>query len=214
MAKRAPKNEPKATPRKPRSTAVRPADAPAKTGAGVVYQLKITLDDIRPPIWRRVLVKDCTLAVLHDVIQIGMGWDDCHLHVFEIGDEQYGAPDQWQDDMGGNDVGNEGKVKLSQIVGRGVKKFRYEYDMGDGWRHTIQVEKTPPAEAGGRYPYCVDGKRACPPEDCGGPWGYGDFLEAVQDPQHPEHEERREWIGGDFDPEAFDLEAVNRRLAE
>ena len=185
-----------------------------QTGAGVVYQLKVTLDGVRPPIWRRVLVKDCTLAVLHDVIQIGMGWGGYHLHVFEIGDEQYGAPDQWQDDMGGNDVGNEGKVKLSQIVGRGVKKFHYEYDMGDGWRHTIQVEKTLPAEAGVRYPHCVGGKRACPPEDCGGPWGYGDFLEAVQDPQHPEHEERREWIGGDFDPEAFDLEAVNRQLAK
>ena len=205
----------KAAPRKPPSTAIRPSGASAKGGAGAVYPVKITLDHVRPPIWRRVLVKDCTLAALHDLIQISMGWEDYHLHLFEIGNEQYGAPDQWEaDPWGGHDVGNERKVKLSQLVGRGVKKFRYEYDMGDGWRHTIQIEKTRPAEAGLRYPRCVDGGRACPPEDCGGPWGYGDVLDALQDPSHPRHEERREWIGGDFDAEAFDLEAVNKRWAK
>ncbi len=158
MAKRAPKSKSKATPRKPPSAAVRPAGAPVKAGAGVVYPLKITLDGVQPPIWRRVQVKDCTLAALRDVIQISMGWHDCHLHIFEIGDEQYGAPDQWEaDPWGEHDVGNEGKVKLSQLVGRGVKKFRYEYDMGDGWRHTIQVYKTLPVEAGVHYPRCVEG---------------------------------------------------------
>jgi len=212
-AKPAPKGKSKTTARKPPATA-RPARAPAKPAAGAVYQVKITLDHVRPPVWRRVLVEDCTLADLHDVVQISMGWAGYHLHIFEIGEERYGAPEQWEDDpLGDHDVGNEGKVKLSQLVGRGVKKFHYEYDMGDSWGHTIQVEKTLPAEAGVRYPRCVDGARACPPEDCGGPWGYGDFLDAIQNPRHPQHEELREWIGGDFDPEAFDPEAVNAKLA-
>jgi hypothetical protein len=186
----------------------------ARTKAsGVVYQLKITLRDIRPPIWRRVQVKDCTLAKLHDVIQASMGWADYHLHTFDIGREQYGDPRQWEDDLGVDpEVGNEGKVRLSQLVAQGVKKFGYTYDMGDNWEHTIQVEKVLDAEPGVRYPRCVAGKRACPPEDCGGPWGYADFVEAIQEPDHERHEELLEWVGGDFDPEAFDIEAVNEEL--
>jgi hypothetical protein len=104
-----------------------------------VYQLKITLKNIRPPVWRRVQVKDCTLAKLHDIIQTCMGWNDYHLHEFEIGEERYGDPLQWQDDFGGElEVKNEGKVKLGQLVARGVKKFAYTYDMGDTWQHAIQ----------------------------------------------------------------------------
>jgi hypothetical protein len=186
--------------------------AKSKAG-GQVYQLKITLRHIRPPVWRRVRVKDCTLAEVHDIIQICMGWDDYHLHEFDIGGERYGDPRQWQDGFGGEmEVGNEGKVKLSQITAHGDKKFGYVYDMGDTWEHTIQVEKVLDAEAGVRYPRCVAGKRACPPEDCGGPWGYGDFLEALQNPKYERHEELLEWVGGEFDPEAFDVEAVNEEL--
>ncbi|HVS38764.1 MAG TPA: plasmid pRiA4b ORF-3 family protein [Gemmataceae bacterium] len=222
MAKRAPKSaagkavaegKSKRGSRKP-PAAVRPAKSPARGAAGAVYPLKITLDHIRPPIWRRVQVKDCSLADLHYVIQTSMGWYNSHLHIFEIAKEQYGDPEQWQDAMWGHDVADEGKVKLGRLVGAGVKKFHYEYDMGDSWGHTIQVEKMLPAEAGVHYPPCVDGKRACPPEDCGGPWGYGGFLDAVQNPRNPQHEEMREWVGGSFDPEAFDLDAVNRRLAK
>jgi hypothetical protein len=182
-------------------------------GPTQVYQLKITLREIRPPVWRRVQVKDCTLANLHEVIQTCMGWDDYHLHEFDIGDERYGDPRQWQDDFGGDsDVGNEGKVKLSQIVAQGIKKFGYVYDMGDNWDHTIQVEKVLDTESGVRYPRCIEGKRACPPEDCGGPWGYGDFLEAIKNPKHERHEELLEWVGEEFDPEAFDIEAINEEL--
>jgi hypothetical protein len=97
-------------------------------------------------------------------------------------------------------------------VAQGFKKFTYTYDFGDNWRHVIQVEKVLAAEPGARYPRCVGGKRACPPEDCGGPWGYGDFLEAISNPKHPEHEDMLEWAGDEFDPEAFDLEAVNEEL--
>jgi hypothetical protein len=178
-----------------------------------VYQLKITLQHIKPPIWRRVQVKDCTLAKLHDIIQTCMGWDDYHLHEFDIGNERYGDPAQWRDDFGGElEVINEGKIKLSQLVARSVKKFTYVYDVGDNWGHTIQMEKVLAPEAGVRYPCCIAGKRSCPPEDCGGPWGYGDFLDAIQNPRHERHEELLEWVGGEFDPEAFDMEAVNKEL--
>jgi hypothetical protein len=183
-------------------------------GADSIYQVKITLNGIKPPIWRRVQVKDGTLATLHDVIQTCMGWEDYHLHVFEIGGEQYGLPEQWQEPGGWGEpeVGDSRKVKLTHLVARGIKKFRYIYDMGDSWEHAILIEKTLPAEAGVKYPRCIDGQRACPPEDCGGPWGYGDFLEAIQNPRHPEHADMQEWIGGEFDPEAFDLDEVNAEL--
>jgi hypothetical protein len=175
---------------------------------GVVYQMKISLRDIKPPVWRRLQVKDCTLSQLHDYIQICMGWDGEHLHAFEIGGEQYGEPDP----DGMMECEDEGKVKLSRVVNDGIKKFVYTYDFGDNWDHIITVEKEVAVEPGVHYPRCTAGKRACPPEDCGGPWGYGDFLNAIQDPKHPEHEELLEWAGGEFDPERFDMEEINARL--
>lgn len=178
----------------------------------VVYQLKITLRDIKPPIWRRVQVKGCSLAKLHDIIQTCMGWEDYHLHEFEIGERRYGLPEQWEKGIHEPEVENSRKIKLSQLVAQGIKKLRYQYDMGDSWWHTILIEKTLPAEPGVRYPRCIGGERACPPEDCGGPWSYGDFVEAIQDPKHRRHEERLEWVGEGFDPEKFDIEAVNKKL--
>jgi hypothetical protein len=176
--------------------------------AAVVYQLKVTLKNVRPPIWRRVQVHDCSLAGLHDVLQVSMGWSNSHLHAFEVGGEQYGEPGPMEE-VEGHD---EARTKLSQVVAEGFKKFTYTYDFGDSWDHVIEVEEALPAEAGVRYPCCTAGKRACPPEDCGGPWGYADFLAAVGDPNHPEHADMLEWIGGAFDPEAFDLSAVNKEL--
>lgn len=176
--------------------------------SGVVYQLKITLRDIKPPVWRRLEVKDCTLSQLHDFIQTCMGWDGDHLHAFEIGGEQYGEPDP----DGMMETEDERKVKLSRVVNGGIKKFVYTYDFGDNWDHMITVEKELVAEPGIRYPRCTAGKRACPPEDCGGPWGYGDFLNAIQNPKHPEHKEMLEWVGDEFDPERFDIEEINNYL--
>ncbi len=181
---------------------------PKAKDTGSVYQLKITLRDIKPPVWRRVQVQDCTLSQLHDIIQTCMGWFGWHLHAFEIGGEQYSEPDP----DGMMETEDERKVKLSQVVTGGIKKFTYTYDFGDNWDHVIEVEKTLPAEAGVRYPRCIAGKRACPPEDCGGQWGCGDFLKAIQDPKDSEHEEMMEWAGGTFDPEQFDNEAVNKNL--
>ncbi len=223
MAKRSPNSSGKAersggrpapaTGRQP-ARAVRPAKAPAKKSSDGVYQVKITLNEVEPPVWRRVLVKDCTLAKLHDVIQASMGWEDYHLHLFVVRAERYGDPAQWRDDAWGDeDVRDERKTKLSQFRDRGIRKLLYEYDMGDDWRHTVMIEKALPAEPVVRYPRCVDGARACPPEDCGGPWGYMDLLQALEKPQTERQEELLEWIGGEFDPDAFDPGAVNEELS-
>jgi hypothetical protein len=176
-----------------------------------IYQIKITLEDSKPPIWRRLLVRsDTSLGKLHLIIQAAMGWWDEHLHQFIVGRTYYGIPDpDYLDDM---EMRDESRVKLSQIVSGEGFKFRYEYDFGDDWLHQVLVEKILPPEPGQTYPVCIKGRRACPPEDVGGIWSYADFLEAIHDPEHPEHEEYVEWIGDEFDPEAFDLAAVNEAL--
>lgn len=176
-----------------------------------IYQLKITLKDFRPPIWRRVQVaSETTLGKLHRIIQLAMGWTNSHLHAFLIQGVEYGQPMPEYD----FDVRNERTVKLSRIVTGEKFKFLYTYDMGDSWEHEILVEKVLPTEPQTRYPICLTGKRACPPEDCGGVWGYAEFLEAIQEPDHPEHESMLEWVGGAFDPDAFTLDEVNQQLKQ
>lgn len=180
--------------------------------APVIYQLIITLKDIRPPIWRRVQVRsDATLAQLHWIIQISMGWTNSHLHSFNIQGIEYGVPmPEFEfDDM---KVRDEQSVKLSKVIPGEKFKFSYLYDFGDSWEHEILVEKVLETVPSVDYPNCITGKRACPPEDCGGVWGYRNFLEVIQDPDHPEHEEMLEWVGGFFDPEDPDLEDVSPRL--
>lgn len=181
---------------------------PKRTDDSPVFQLKVTLKDSHPPIWRRVLVRgSTTLYKLDLVIQMAMGWTNSHLHLFHVGDVMYGEPSpEW-------DAKDERRVKLGQIVAQAGDSFVYEYDMGDSWHHTVVVEKVLPADPDARYPLCVAGERACPPEDVGGIWGYEGFLEAVRDPQHPEHEDMLAWVGGQFDPMAFDIDAVNRYLS-
>jgi Plasmid pRiA4b ORF-3-like protein len=176
-----------------------------------IYQLKVTLRVIRPPIWRRLEVPDCTLAQLHNSIQAAMGWYNCHLHAFRIGTREFSIPPPRGMDLD-LEMEDSSRISLGQIAAAGIKKFQYEYDFGDGWGHDILIEKGVERQEGVRYPRCAAGKRACPPEDCGGPWGYADFLEAISNPKHESHEELLEWVGGEFDPEAFDLEAVNRRM--
>lgn len=174
-----------------------------------IFQLKVTLRGSKPPIWRRVQVEETArLGDLHAIIQCVMGWTDSHLHQFIIKGEYYGVPTAGDFE----EVKDEDKFKLGGTVGKANGKFVYEYDFGDSWEHEILVEKILPREAGVTYPRCLDGKRACPPEDCGGIWGYHDMLAAVADPKHPEHEELIEWLDGEFDPKAFDLEEVNKQL--
>jgi len=177
-----------------------------------IYQLKITLKDIRPPIWRRVQIRsEATLAQLHWVIQFSMGWTNSHLHSFNIGGIEYGVP-MPEFDIDGMAVRDEQTVKLNKVIPGEKFKFLYLYDFGDAWEHEILVEKVLEFDPTFDYPNCITGKRACPPEDCGGVWGYQNFLEVIQDANHPEHEEMLEWVGGFFDPEDAGLADVNPRL--
>jgi len=178
-----------------------------------VYQLKITLKGSKPPIWRRVLVpENATLFSLHEIIQQVMGWQDYHLHAFTIAGQIYGSPeDDEYDDFG---TKNETRYRLSKLGLREKAKFSYEYDFGDSWEHTILVEKITGADPAAVYPVCIAGKRAAPPEDSGGIWGYENLMQVIADPAHEDHEEMLEWLGDDFDPEEFDLDDVNAALQQ
>ena len=183
--------------------------AAPKTGAvDSVVSLKMTLKGAKPPIWRRILVPgSMTLGDLSEAILTAMGWTGGHLHAFDVDGRQYGDPAMV------DDVANERRLTLSGVVKSGVTRFGYDYDFGDNWEHTVVVEKTLVPVTGQVYPACVDGKRNCPPEDCGGVWGYEELREILGDPAHPEREERLEWIGDDFDPEEFDVSVADKRLA-
>ena len=169
-------------------------------------QMKVTLDGIRPPIWRRLVVaSDATLAHLHIVLQVAMGWDNCHLHCFRIDGVRYGP----EGNGGGFDLDDvdESTVLVAEVFstsGRGV----YEYDFGDSWEHHLVVEKTDVPVVLKGVATCTAGKRAGPPEDCGGIWGYANLLDALGDPRHEDHEELLEWLGEEFDPEDFDPKTV------
>ena len=179
-----------------------------------VYQFKITLLGAKPLIWRRIQVKDCTLDKLHEHIQTAMGWTNSHLHQFEIKGDRYGDPELLDDGFEDFECVDSTKTNLSQILPKNGKRFafKYEYDFGDGWEHEVLYEGSPPVDPKAMYPLCVEGERACPPEDCGGVWGYGDFLEAIRNPKHEEHETMLEWIGGQFDPEEFDAKEASKAM--
>ena len=181
----------------------------SKDGAAdTIVSLKITLKGTKPPIWRRLLVPGTmTLGDLSEALLAAMGWTGGHLHAFDVGGRQYGDPATT------DEVADENRLTLSGVLKSGVKRFGYDYDFGDNWEHVVAVEKTFAPVAGQTYPSCVDGKRNCPPEDCGGVWGYAELLAILADPAHPEREERLEWIGEDFDPEEFDVARAGKRLA-
>ena len=175
-----------------------------------IYQLKVTLIDSKPAIWRRVQVKkETTLLDLHNILQIVMGWDDAHLHEFRIGELRFGEAVPEED----YDVVDESGVDLSQVAPNDPITFKYLYDFGDGWEHDVAIDSGLDKERGVRYPTCTEGARACPPEDVGAMPGYEEFLKAIRNKRHPEHKEMVAWAGGHFEPEAFDLEGVNRKLS-
>jgi len=176
-----------------------------------IYQIKISLIGAKPPIWRTFLVpSDLRLDVFHDVIQIVMGWADSHLHQFIANNVFYGIPD----DEFGMEIENEAKFKLFHLLKKEKDTIKYEYDFGDSWEHKILLEKTFPFDIKTALPVCIKGKRACPPEDCGGIWGFEELLETISNPKHPDHEDMLEWLGGEFDPEEFDLEGINKYLTK
>jgi hypothetical protein len=191
----------------------------AAAETGMLYQLKVTLRGVsKPPVWRRVLVDaDASLGELHQVIIAAMGWDDSHLHMFSDGGARYSTPDMDLDDEDEDE--DEDEFALADVLAEPGDRLRYTYDFGDSWDHDIKLEKVFPPDADPPatvVPACLAGKGACPPEDCGGPWGYAALKEVIADPSDEEHEERLEWLGlgdpSEFDPAAFDLASVNGRL--
>jgi hypothetical protein len=178
----------------------------------LLFQFKITLLDIKPAIWRRIQVPDCTLVDLHEYIQAAFGWENYHLHQFEIDGVQYSQPAPDGDDFD-MDFEDETDVLLGKLLPKSSRKCRwiYEYDFGDGWRHEVRFEGFPLKDPKVKSPICLEGERACPPEDCGGPWGYGDYLAAITDPQNEQHEEMLEWRGP-FDPETFDAKQATKEM--
>ncbi|WP_373498871.1 plasmid pRiA4b ORF-3 family protein [Desulfococcus sp.] len=176
--------------------------------ANSLYQLKVTLISSKPPIWRRLIVQDnIRLDQLHFVLQTAMGWSDYHLHQYRVGNDCIGIPEPDFD----FDVKDERKVYLHDIISKPKDYVIYEYDFGDGWEHKILLEKILPLDSF-ESPIVIKGSQACPPEDCGGIWGYYDLLKAIQDPTHEEHESMLEWVGGEFDPDAFDMKAINNNF--
>jgi len=179
-----------------------------RRGSGA-YVLSVTLSEVKPPVWRRLRVaSDLTLRDLHHVLQVAMGWDDCHLHEFEIDGKRYGMPDP-PEDLGRSPL-DEQDYRLAALLRRGTR-FEYLYDFGDDWRHQIVVEDTVSREAEAPKAQCLAGARACPPEDCHGPLGYSDLLEVLAR-TGKRSLELRKWVGPDFAPEKFDLDLVNREL--
>jgi len=179
-----------------------------------VYTLKITLEGIEPPVWRRLQLTDnMTLGDLHAAIQVAMGWEECHLHEFEVAGERYGGSYPGADPDEDDDVANEDDVRLGSIIRQARQRFLYVYDFGDSWEHTVLVEATTDKpDPNQQYPVCLAGERACPPEDCGGPWNYAQMLEVYADPDHDDYSDTVEWLGRKFNPEAFSADAVNEAL--
>ncbi len=178
---------------------------------GRIFEIEITLAEIEPPIRRKVAVADdFTLAQLHDVIQTAMGWENAHLHSFQIGNTEYESHD-WDDETMGLD---ESRYRLAAVLSRTGVKFLYVYDFGDNWIHLCRVARAGPPDAGQQYPVCLEGERNGPPEDCGGPWGYMDIVEVLaKGPQTEEQEDMLDWLGDEYDPEALDLPRINQELA-
>jgi hypothetical protein len=171
------------------------------------FQIRAEMADIEPPVWRQIRVPVAiSLATLHDVLQISFGWQNSHLHDFEVDKIRFGMADV-EDELFSVD---ERAAPLGAVARVG-STFLYRYDFGDDWEHTITVERL--IKDGARTMECSGGARACPPEDSGGASGYAALLEALADPQHEEHDDMRRWVGRRFDPEKFDAVAVNRKLA-
>lgn len=180
------------------------------------YLLRVVLKGPKPPIWRRFQVSpSMRLSRLHDVLQVVMGWEDSHLHMFTKGRKVFMLPNPWMDDadpFGGPRYLDERKYRIRQLLTREKDWIEYQYDFGDSWDHRITLQKILPRDPAVRLPVCVSGKRTCPLEDCGGIWGFYNLLAILADPDHEEYEEMAEWVDPDFDPEAFSVADVNNKL--
>jgi len=178
-----------------------------------IYQLRVSLSGITPPIWRRIQIKDCTLDRLHEHLQLAMGWQNYHLHRFEIDGAEYGDPALLDDGFGSFEGEDSTATRISDLVPKDGRRFpfKYYYDFRDGWEHEVLFEGCLRGEKDQRYPLCLEGERACPPEDIGGASGYDEYLRALADPGHERHEELLSWRGP-FDPETFDAARATRQM--
>lgn len=173
-----------------------------------IYQFTVTLRNIHPPIWRRIQVwEDTKLVQLHRVLQIVMGWEDCHLYEFRIGGNIYAVPDLEEE----RKIINVERIRIHDVVQQVGTAVEYVYDLGDYWQHDLLLEDILQRAPDTLYPRCIAGERNCPPEDVGGSGGYEDYLEALADPKHEQHEDIMQWRGP-FDPEAFSVEEINRQM--
>lgn len=173
-----------------------------------VHVLTVTLRDVKPVVWRRIVVKSQTpLPKVARTLAAAMGWAGYHLHMFDVGGVLFGEPDEDADC-----VIDERYATVKHVLPREKSKLRWDYDFGDGWEHDVVVEAIESPQEGKRYPLCLDGKRACPPEDCGGVTGYEELLQVLADPSVPEHQHMVSWAPNGFDPAGFDLVAANGRL--
>ena len=184
----------------------------AGDGKAAVYRFKIILQDTNPVIWRRIETKDVTLEKLHELIQTAMGWTNSHLHQFEIADVRY-VDSRMLEDSDDFDAVDYSDIRIGDLVSKHGSKLRmaYEYDFGDGWQHAIVLEKVTESDPEASYPRCLDGERACPPEDVGGVPGFDAYVEAITNPKHSEYGEFLEW-NGPFDPAQFDAAKATRRM--
>jgi len=178
-----------------------------------VYQFKITLSDIKPTIWRKIIVPETyTFWDLHVAIQDSMGWLDCHLHEFKIYNQSTGFKDSIgipDDEFDDNEIKAGWECQIKSYFTPENSNAEYIYDFGDNWEHILTLEKVFTKKDNTNYPFCISGKRKCPPEDCGGSWGYMNFLDVIKDPKHEEHIETLEWIGGEFSPEEFNPNLIH-----
>ena len=185
---------------------------PAQQSQETVYQFKVVLLETDPPVWRRLVVpSSVTLHRLHLILQEVMGWTNSHLYRFEIGAKEYAEPHP-DYELYELPFRNSKRAKLGRLVTKKGSAFLYEYDFGDSWTHELTVEDILEREHGKPYPTCLVGERSCPPEDCGGTYGYAELLEIISDPEDEEYLDTMTWLGADFDPEAFDIRAVNNKL--
>lgn len=184
-----------------------------ENSASPIYRLKIVLVGTSPPIWRRIETKDVSLGELHDLIQTAMGWTNSHSYEFQVADIRYSVPEILDNSFGDLDAIDESGVRISALCDQHGPKLRmnYMYDFGDSWEHVVTFEKIIPPESGASYPRCTGGKRACPPEDIGGVFGFGEFVEAITDPSHELYAEFLD-LYGPFDPEYFDPAEATRQM--
>jgi hypothetical protein len=170
-----------------------------------VFQLRVQLVGVHPVVWRRVLVPGSVrLSKLSEMLIAAMGWENSHLHAFEVGGKRFGMN---FDEYPEGEIDEKGVTVLQAL--RDERRFDFEYDFGDGWKHEVVVEELTWSYYGLKFAVCVDGQNACPPEDVGGVPGYAYFLDAITDPEHEEHDSYLEWVGGSFDPTEFELGAAN-----